>query len=131
MNRLAERVVPVMDDDELEAVVDDHYAGEAQTLASGAEANLLKLAELRGRLTPERADRWEAVKAGSAGSRRSAARAMIQCRGRSAPSRCSRTASPGPKQRCNKGTGSDRNNGSPLVFPGCDTRYAFEQKPGA
>jgi len=62
MNRLAERVVPVMNDDELEAVIDDHYAGEAQTLASGAEANLLKLAELRGRLTPERAVRWEAVK---------------------------------------------------------------------
>jgi hypothetical protein len=62
MNRLAERVVPVMNDDELEAVIDDHYAGEAQTLASGAEANLLKLAELRGRLTPERAARWEAVK---------------------------------------------------------------------
>jgi len=62
MNRLTERVVPVMNDDELEAVIDDHYAGEAQTLASGAEANLLKLAELRGRLAPERAARWDAVK---------------------------------------------------------------------
>ncbi|THV30076.1 DNA repair ATPase [Glycomyces paridis] len=62
MNRLTERVVPVMNDDELEAVIDDHYAGEAQTLASGAEANLLKLAELRGRLTEERAARWTAVK---------------------------------------------------------------------
>ena len=62
MNRLAERVVPVMNDDELEAVIDDHYAGEAQTLASGAEANLLKLAELRGRLTGKQAERWEAVK---------------------------------------------------------------------
>ncbi|MEU5871810.1 DNA repair ATPase [Glycomyces sp. NPDC047369] len=62
MNRLAERVVPVMNDDELEAVIDDHYAGEAQTLASGAEANLLKLAELRGRLDAEREARWEAVK---------------------------------------------------------------------
>ncbi|MEU6857701.1 DNA repair ATPase [Glycomyces sp. NPDC046736] len=62
MGRLTERVVPVMNDDELEAVIDDHYAGEAQTLASGAEANLLKLAELRGRLDEERAARWEAVK---------------------------------------------------------------------
>ncbi|WP_030144275.1 DNA repair ATPase [Glycomyces sp. NRRL B-16210] len=62
MGRLTERVVPVMNDEELEAVIDDHYAGEAQTLASGAEANLLKLAELRGRLTEERAARWEAVK---------------------------------------------------------------------
>ena len=62
MNRLTERVVPVMNDEELEAIIDDHYAGEAQTLASGAEANLLKLGELRGRLTDEQRDRWEAVK---------------------------------------------------------------------
>jgi hypothetical protein len=64
MNRLTERIVPVMNDDELEALIDDHYLGEAQTLTSGAEANLLKLAELRGRLTPGPAERWEEVKAG-------------------------------------------------------------------
>ena len=62
MNKLAERIVPVMNDEELEALVDDHYLGESQTLASGAEANLLKLAELRGTLTPEQAARWEEVK---------------------------------------------------------------------
>ncbi|PZF97644.1 DNA repair ATPase [Micromonospora endophytica] len=62
MTKLAERVVPVLTDDELEAVIDDHYLGEAQTLASGAEANLLKLAELRGRLSPEQARRWAEVK---------------------------------------------------------------------
>ncbi len=62
MGRLAERVVPVMNDEELEALIDDHYAGEAQTLASGAEANLLKLGELRGRLSEEQRARWEAVK---------------------------------------------------------------------
>ncbi|GAA4450664.1 DNA repair ATPase [Phytohabitans houttuyneae] len=64
MNKLAERIVPVMNDDELEAVIDDHYLGEAQTLAANAEANLLKLAELRGRLSGERAARWAQVKAG-------------------------------------------------------------------
>jgi hypothetical protein len=64
MNKMAERIVPVMNDDELETVIDDHYLGEAQTLTSGAEANLLKLAELRGRLTPEQARRWAEVKAG-------------------------------------------------------------------
>jgi len=63
MNKLAERVVPVMNDAELETVIDDHYLGEAQTLASGAEANLLKLAELRGRMTPEQSARWSQVKA--------------------------------------------------------------------
>jgi hypothetical protein len=56
--------VPAMNDEELAAVVDDHYLGEAQTLTSGAEANLLKLAELRGRLAPEQARRWAEVKAG-------------------------------------------------------------------
>ncbi|GIG69717.1 DNA repair ATPase [Phytomonospora endophytica] len=64
MNKLAERVVAAMNDDEVEAVIDDHYLGEAQTLTSGAEANLLKLAELRGRLTPEQAARWAEVKEG-------------------------------------------------------------------
>ncbi|WP_182708459.1 DNA repair ATPase [Thermomonospora cellulosilytica] len=62
MNKLAERIVPVMNDEELEALVDDHYLAESQTLASGAEANLLKLAELRGTLTPEQAARWHEVK---------------------------------------------------------------------
>jgi hypothetical protein len=64
MNKLAERIVPVMNDDELAAVIDDHYVGEAQTLTSGAEANLLKLGELRGTLTAEQSKRWDEVKAG-------------------------------------------------------------------
>ncbi len=63
MNKIAERIVPVMDDDELSSVVDDHYAGEAQTLTTGAEANLLKLAALRGTLTAEQAGRWAAITA--------------------------------------------------------------------
>ncbi|MBM2618755.1 DNA repair ATPase [Actinoplanes sp. LDG1-06] len=63
MNKLAERIVPAMNEDELETVIDDHYLGEAQTLAAGAEANLLKLASLRDRLTPDQASRWDEVKA--------------------------------------------------------------------
>jgi hypothetical protein len=63
MNKLAERIVPVMNDAELETLIDDHYLGEAQTLTAGAEANLLKLAELRGRLDATQAARWSAVKA--------------------------------------------------------------------
>ncbi|GAB2816379.1 DNA repair ATPase [Actinocorallia aurea] len=63
MNKLAERIVPVLNDAELESLIDDHYAGEAQTLTTGAEANLLKLAELRGTLTPEQERRWAEVKA--------------------------------------------------------------------
>jgi len=63
MNKLAERVVPAMNEQELEAAIDDHYLGEAQALTTGVEANLLKPAELRGRLTPEQEERWTVVKA--------------------------------------------------------------------
>jgi hypothetical protein len=62
MNKLAERVVPGMNDSEVEALLDDHYRAEAQTLTDGAEHNLLKLAELRGRATPDQAERWAQVK---------------------------------------------------------------------
>ncbi|MFD0341840.1 DNA repair ATPase [Streptomyces sp. NPDC127117] len=61
MNKIAERIVPVMNDAELSDVIDDHYTGEAQTLTTGAESNLLKLAALRGRLTPEQSARWSAI----------------------------------------------------------------------
>ncbi|MEV6163512.1 DNA repair ATPase [Streptomyces sp. NPDC052052] len=63
MNKIAERIVPVMNEAELSAVIDDHYAGEAQTLTSDAESNLLKLAALRGRLTAEQSARWSAITA--------------------------------------------------------------------
>ena len=66
MNKMAEKVVAVMNDKELESLIDDHYAGEAQTLTTGAEANLLKLGELRGTLSEERADRWSEIKRGFA-----------------------------------------------------------------
>ncbi|MFM9373038.1 DNA repair ATPase [Streptomyces sp. Da 82-17] len=63
MNKIAARIDPVMTDAELAALVDDHYAAEAQTLTTGAEANLLKLAELRATLTPDAAARWAEIKA--------------------------------------------------------------------
>jgi MoxR-like ATPase len=62
MNKLAEKIVPAMNAEELEALVSDHYIGEAQTLTTGAEANLLKLAELRANLTADQAARWAAIK---------------------------------------------------------------------
>ncbi|MCP3958222.1 MAG: AAA family ATPase [bacterium] len=66
MNKLAERIVPVMNDAELEALIDDHYAGESQTLTTGAEHNILKLRELRGVLSGEEQQRWEEIKRGFA-----------------------------------------------------------------
>jgi hypothetical protein len=63
MNKLAEKIVSAMTPAEVEALVDDHYQSESQTLTTAAEQNLLKLAELRGRLTPAQAKRWAEIKA--------------------------------------------------------------------
>ncbi|MGE0326128.1 MAG: DNA repair ATPase [Polyangiaceae bacterium] len=64
MNKLAEKVVSAMNDAELQALLEDHYSGEAQTLTTGAEHNLLKLGELRGTLKPAAAERWAEIKVG-------------------------------------------------------------------
>ncbi|WP_335970599.1 DNA repair ATPase [Streptomyces sp. CA2R106] len=63
MNRLAARITSTMNRAEVDAALTDHYRAEAQTLAHGAEAALLKLAELRGTLTPTEALRWSRLKA--------------------------------------------------------------------
>ncbi|MDJ0364608.1 DNA repair ATPase [Hymenobacter sp. H14-R3] len=63
MSKLAEKVRPIMNEAEIQALLDTHYTNEAQTLTSGTEANLLKLRELLGRLTPEEAARWADIKA--------------------------------------------------------------------
>ncbi len=63
MNKLAEKVSAVMNDTELNALLQDHYQGEAQTLTSGAEENLLKLSELNQSLSEEQRVRWDKIKA--------------------------------------------------------------------
>ncbi|GGS35546.1 DNA repair ATPase [Deinococcus knuensis] len=63
MNKLAAQVSPVMNDTELQDLITDHYRGEAQLLTTGAEENLLKLAELRGLQTPAEQARWEQIRA--------------------------------------------------------------------
>ncbi len=62
MNRLAEKVVPILEASEVTALVDGHYRGESQTLTTGAEANLLKFREMMGTLTPADAARWEDIR---------------------------------------------------------------------
>ncbi|HEU0034161.1 MAG TPA: DNA repair ATPase [Kofleriaceae bacterium] len=62
MNKIAEKTMSAMTRAELDQLIDDHYRGEAQTLTTAAEQNLLKLAELRGRLTPVQAQRWADIK---------------------------------------------------------------------
>ncbi|MEO7299286.1 MAG: AAA family ATPase, partial [Verrucomicrobiota bacterium] len=62
MNRLTEKVVPIMNDQEVKALLLDHYRSESQTLTTGAEANLLKFKEMMGWQTPEEKARWEEIK---------------------------------------------------------------------
>ncbi|WP_324670588.1 DNA repair ATPase [Hymenobacter sp. GOD-10R] len=62
MNKLAEKVRPVMNAQEIEQLLASHYEGEAQTLTSATEANLLKLRELLGWLTPAEETRWQEIK---------------------------------------------------------------------
>jgi hypothetical protein len=62
MNKMAEKIVAIMNESELEELINDHYVGEAQLLTTGAEENLLKLKELRGILTKDEAQRWHEIK---------------------------------------------------------------------
>ncbi|MDP6355573.1 MAG: ATP-binding protein, partial [Planctomycetota bacterium] len=62
MNRIAEKIFPVMTDKEVEQLIIDSYYNEAQTLASGAEANLLKYKEINDLLAEEEEKRWSAIK---------------------------------------------------------------------
>jgi len=61
MVKLAGKITPLMSDAELDALLRDHYRGEAQTLTTGAEENLLKLAQLLGRPSDEEATRWASI----------------------------------------------------------------------
>ncbi|WP_405350780.1 DNA repair ATPase [Nonlabens sp. Asnod3-H03] len=62
MNKLVAKVVPIMDDKELQTLLLSHYESESQTLTSAAEANLLKYKELINTITPEEQQRWEDIK---------------------------------------------------------------------
>jgi hypothetical protein len=62
MTKLAGKITPMMRDDEIDALLRDHYRGEAQTLTTGAEENLLKLAHLLGQPTPAEQARHESIR---------------------------------------------------------------------
>jgi hypothetical protein len=64
MARIASRVASVMTDAELDAIVDDHYQSEAQTLTDKAESNLLAYRALTGRASDAERARWDEICAG-------------------------------------------------------------------
>ncbi|OGO76952.1 MAG: AAA family ATPase [Clostridiales bacterium GWB2_37_7] len=62
MNKIAERIVPLMDETELMQLVENSYENDSQTLTKGAEANMLKWKEIVGRLNEQDAARWKEIK---------------------------------------------------------------------
>ena len=62
MNRIAERIVSVMNDEEMQTLILSSYENDSQTLTTGAEANMLKFKELIDIQSPEDIERWEAIK---------------------------------------------------------------------
>ncbi|GBC63906.1 AAA family ATPase [Desulfonema ishimotonii] len=61
MNRLAERIVPIMNPEEVKTLLLSHYENEAQTLTTGAEANLLKFKKLTGWMDAAETARWAEI----------------------------------------------------------------------
>jgi MoxR-like ATPase len=62
MNKMAERIVPIMNEAELQTLILDNYANESQTLTSSAEANLLKFKELLANQSDIEQVRWNEIK---------------------------------------------------------------------
>lgn len=63
MNKISEKVIPIMNDEELRTLLRSHYENESQTLTSGAEANMLKLLEMVEWISTGEQSRWEEIKA--------------------------------------------------------------------
>jgi hypothetical protein len=62
MNKMAAKVVPLMNAQEVQTLLLSHYEGESQTLTADTEANLLKLKELAGVISEKELERWEQIK---------------------------------------------------------------------
>ncbi len=62
MARIAAKVLPLMSNEEVRALILDHYQNESQTLTQGAEANLLKFKDFEGISSEVEAARWSDIR---------------------------------------------------------------------
>jgi SpoVK/Ycf46/Vps4 family AAA+-type ATPase len=62
MNKLVAKIVPIMNNKELETLLLSHYENESQALTSAAESNLLKYKELGNLLSSDETIRWGNIK---------------------------------------------------------------------
>ena len=61
MNKIVEKLLPMMNDTEVETIIQSHYENESQTLTSNAEANLLRFKLMTGAMTESEQDRWNLI----------------------------------------------------------------------
>jgi len=62
MNKICEKLSSIMTNEEVDELIFSHYEGEAQTLTSDIEGNLLKFKSLAGILSEKDSKRWEYIK---------------------------------------------------------------------
>ena len=62
MNKLTEKIIPLMNEEELLQLIKEHYRRESQSLSSNAESNLLALKSMLGWTNQEEGERWEMIK---------------------------------------------------------------------
>lgn len=61
MNKLCEKLSPLMNEQELEAILLSHYENESQTLTQGAEFNFLRLKQMLGKLDEKEENRLQEI----------------------------------------------------------------------
>ena len=63
MSKLVSKIVPMMNEKEINETILAHYESESQTLTTDTESNLLRLKEIAGLMTSQEKERWETIKA--------------------------------------------------------------------
>jgi hypothetical protein len=61
MNKMTEKVIPVMNEQEVTSLILDHYKGESQTLTVGSEDNYLKLKTMMNVITEDEQARYDSI----------------------------------------------------------------------
>jgi MoxR-like ATPase len=61
MNKIVQKLNPIMNDAELQTLILSHYTSESQTLTTGAESNLLKFKEMYNVRTEKEESRWNDI----------------------------------------------------------------------
>lgn len=61
MNKIIEKILPVMNDSEIDNIVIDHYRNESQALTEGTEENFLKFKSIFGIMDENDRNRWNEI----------------------------------------------------------------------